>query len=76
MQLLANLGIEFSDVGEWSFDRYVVEPEFGPDSCVRTCFLAGKLMDTDKSLQGCPFFPIMFCFFLEVLEIENWNLDK
>ncbi|KAH0878566.1 hypothetical protein HID58_065960, partial [Brassica napus] len=60
--LLANLGIEFSDVGEWSFDRYVVEPEFGPDSCVRTCFLAGKLMDTDKSLQdNCKWMSMEAC---------------
>ncbi|KAF2557843.1 hypothetical protein F2Q68_00014187 [Brassica cretica] len=62
-KLLANLGIEFSDVGEWSFERYVVEPEFGPDSCVRTCFLAGKLMDTDKSLQdNCKWMSIEACF--------------
>lgn len=54
MQLLANLGIDFSDVGEWRFVRYVEEPEFGPGSCVRTCFIAGKLLNTDQSFQGCP----------------------
>lgn len=62
-RLLANLGIEFSHVGEWSFVRYVVEPEFGPDSCVRTCFLAGKLLDTDRSLQdNCKWMSMEACF--------------
>ncbi|KAG2269384.1 hypothetical protein Bca52824_063939 [Brassica carinata] len=62
-RLLANLGIEFSHVGEWSFVRYVVEPEFGPDSCVSTCFLAGKLLDTDKSLQdNCKWMSMEACF--------------
>ncbi|ESQ34218.1 hypothetical protein EUTSA_v10007371mg [Eutrema salsugineum] len=50
-RLLASLGIDFSDVGEWRFVRYVEEPEFGPDSSVRTCFLAGKLLDSDRSFQ-------------------------
>lgn len=54
MQLLANLGFEFSDVGEWRFVRYVEEPEFGPDASVRTCFIAGKLLIADPSFQGCP----------------------
>ncbi|KAG7592991.1 Metallo-beta-lactamase [Arabidopsis thaliana x Arabidopsis arenosa] len=49
--LLANLGIDFSDVGEWRFVRFVEEPEFGPDSRVRTCFISGKLLNTDQSLQ-------------------------
>ncbi|CAH8307951.1 unnamed protein product [Eruca vesicaria subsp. sativa] len=62
-RLLANLGIEFSHVGEWSFVRYVVEPEFGPDSCVRTCFLAGKLLETDHSLQdNCKWMSMEACF--------------
>jgi len=52
MQLLENLGIDISDVGEWRFVRSVEEPEFGPDSCVRTCFISGKLLNTDQSLQG------------------------
>ncbi|CAA7036390.1 unnamed protein product [Microthlaspi erraticum] len=50
-RLLANLGIEFSDVGEWRFVRYVEEPEFGPDASVRTCFIAGKLLNTDRNSQ-------------------------
>jgi len=54
MQLLENLGIDISDVGEWRFVRSVEEPEFGPDSCVRTCFISGKLLNTDQSLQGRP----------------------
>ncbi|VVA92475.1 unnamed protein product [Arabis nemorensis] len=50
-RLLANLGFDFSHVGEWSFVRYVEEPEFGPDSCVSTCFIAGKLLDKDPTSQ-------------------------
>uniref|UniRef100_A0A1J3CNB3 Beta-lactamase-like protein 2 n=1 Tax=Noccaea caerulescens TaxID=107243 RepID=A0A1J3CNB3_NOCCA len=50
-RLLANLGFEFSDVGEWRFVRYVEEPEFGPDASVRTCFIAGKLLNADPSFQ-------------------------
>ncbi|EOA39280.1 hypothetical protein CARUB_v10012289mg [Capsella rubella] len=50
--LLANLGIGLSDVGDWRFVRYVEEPEFGPGPCVRTCFIAGKLLDhTNRSFQ-------------------------
>ncbi|KFK44539.1 hypothetical protein AALP_AA1G269900 [Arabis alpina] len=49
--ILANLGIGFSDVGEWSFVRYVEEPEFGPDSSVSTCFITGKLLDKDPTSQ-------------------------
>lgn len=70
MQLLANLGLEFSDLGEWRFVRYVEEPEFGPDFGVRTCFISGKLLGTDPSFHGCPlsdslqscYFPIFFLF--------------
>ncbi|KAL1188211.1 hypothetical protein V5N11_025429 [Cardamine amara subsp. amara] len=51
-RLLANLGIDFSDVGEWRFLRSVEEPEFGPGSSVRTFFIAGKLLDhKDRSFQ-------------------------
>ncbi|CAA0241548.1 unnamed protein product [Arabidopsis thaliana] len=61
--LLENLGIDISDVGEWRFVRSVEEPEFGPDSCVRTCFISGKLLNTDQSLQdNCKWMSMESCF--------------
>ncbi|CAN8313290.1 unnamed protein product [Cochlearia groenlandica] len=50
-RILERLGFGFSDVGEWRFVRYVEEPEFGPDLSVSTCFIAGKLLDTDHGLR-------------------------
>ncbi|XP_010551253.1 PREDICTED: uncharacterized protein LOC104821921 isoform X2 [Tarenaya hassleriana] len=50
-RVLAKLGFDFSDVGEWRFFKRVKEPEFGPDSCLHTCFLTGKLLNSDRTLQ-------------------------
>ncbi|KAK8938105.1 hypothetical protein KSP40_PGU021025 [Platanthera guangdongensis] len=51
-QVASQIGRVPAICGSWSVFKYVEEPDFGPDSPVKTLFILGHLVQEDEEFQG------------------------